>query len=207
MNHPDLFSTEERFTRVPMPDADVSFLRHLNPGLSEERILKELIFDTPWKQEEVVLWGKRHPQPRLIAWYGETGKAYTYSGISMLPMPWTNLLLHLKREVEERAQTTFNSVLLNYYRNHRDSMGFHSDDERELGPEPIIASLSYGAERTLVFKHKRDKSIPDQKLSLPHGSMLLMKGSTQRNWKHGILKQTRPCGPRVNLTFRNILRS
>lgn len=205
MTHIDLFSSEERFTPVRMPDADVSFLRHLHTGLSDERLLRELIHDTPWRQEEVVVWGQRHPQPRLIAWYGDAGKGYSYSGISMRPLPWTNLLLHLRRHVEERAQNSFNSVLLNFYRDQRDSMGFHSDDEKELGPEPTIASLSYGAERTLIFKHKRNKNAPDFRLALPHGSMLLMKGPTQRNWKHGILKQARPCGPRVNLTFRNIL--
>lgn len=205
MSQPDLFSTEERFTPVRMRDAEVYFLRHLTTGMADSRIFGELVENTPWKQEEVVVWGKKHPQPRLIAWYGNRGKSYSYSGINMLPLPWTNLLLHMKRCVEERAETDFNSVLLNFYRDHRDSMGFHSDDEKELGPEPTIASLSYGAERTLVFKHKRDKSVPDFKLQLPHGSMLLMKGPTQRNWKHGILKQSVPCGPRVNLTFRNIL--
>ena len=205
MNHPDLFSTDERFTPVRMPDAEVYFLRHLSTGLSDSRIFNELVADTPWKQEDVIVWGKKHPQPRLIAWYGDRGRAYSYSGISMLPLPWTNLLLHMKRCVQERAEAHFNSVLLNFYRDHRDSMGFHSDDEKELGQEPTLASLSYGAERTLVFKHKRDKSIPDFKLALPHGSMLLMKGPTQRNWKHGLLKQAKPCGPRVNLTFRNIL--
>lgn len=201
----DLFSSEERFTPVLMPEADVSFLRELHTGMPDDRIVRELLEDTPWRQETVVVWGKRHLQPRLIAWYGNKGKAYSYSGISMSPLPWTNLLLHLKRNVEERAQTTFNSVLLNLYRNQNDSMGFHSDDERELGPEPTIASLSYGAERTLVFKHKRDKTVQDFRLALPNGSMLLMKGPTQRNWKHGILKQGRSCGPRVNLTFRNIM--
>lgn len=205
MSQPDLFSTEERFTPVRIPDAEVYFLRYLVTGMPDTRIFQELVQETPWKQEDVVVWGKKYPQPRLIAWYGDRGKAYSYSGISMIPLPWTNLLLHMKRCVEERAETIFNSVLLNFYRDHRDSMGFHSDDEKELGPEPTIASLSYGAERTLVFKHKRDKSIPDFRLQLPHGSMLLMKGATQRNWKHGILKQSVPCGPRVNLTFRNIL--
>jgi alkylated DNA repair dioxygenase AlkB len=106
--------------------------------------------------------------------------------------------------VQDLVHERFNSVLLNYYRDHRDSMGFHSDDERELGPTPIIASVSLGATRTFVLKHKTRPELKPIRLELPSGSLLLMKGLTQKNWKHGIDKQSKPCGPRVNLTFRQI---
>ena len=119
-------------------------------------------------------------------------------------LPWSTLLAEIKYNVEQVAGR-FNSVLLNYYRNQRDSMGMHSDDEPELGPQPVIASLSLGAERTLVMKHRRDRAQPVQRLTLASGSLLLMQGDTQRNWKHGINKLQRACGPRVNLTFRKIL--
>lgn len=121
----------------------------------------------------------------------------------MDPLPWTPRLSQLRQIVESTCDETFNSVLLNYYRNERDSMGFHSDDERELGPRPVIASLSLGASRVFVLKHKRLRS-PPINIPLDSGSLLLMKGDTQRNWKHGIPKSAKRLGPRVNLTFRRI---
>jgi alkylated DNA repair dioxygenase AlkB len=133
------------------------------------------------------------------------GKDYTYSGIHLDALSWTPLLLDIKNRVELVAHANFNSVLLNYYRDHRDSMGLHSDDEQELGKRPIIASVSLGQERTFIMKHKGDKALKPVRLKLTSGSLLLMKGETQRCWKHGIDKETRPCGPRVNLTFRRII--
>jgi alkylated DNA repair dioxygenase AlkB len=130
---------------------------------------------------------------------------YTYSGIRLTATPWTADLLKLKQKVELIAGCAFNSVLLNYYRDQRDSMGFHSDDERELGPRPTIASLSLGQERVLVFKHKTDRAVRPYKLRLESGSLLIMRGETQQHWVHGIAKSTVPCGPRVNLTFRYII--
>jgi len=152
-----------------------------------------------------VLWGKQYLQPRLTAWFGDEGCTYTYSGIRLEPLPWTKVLFDLKREVESIAAAPFNSVLLNYYRNERDSMGLHSDDEPELGRNPVIASVSLGAERTFVMKHKRRKDVPRVRLPLASGSLLLMKGETQHNWRHGLAKETGPCAARVNLTFRRIL--
>lgn len=202
----DLFSSDLRFTNVPLDEADVSFLVRFPFPMSDEDIFKKLQRDTPWVHEKVLVWGKRHLQPRLTAWYGDPGKSYNYSGTVMYPMPWTNLLLSLKRELEQLVDEPFNSVLLNLYRNQDDRMGFHSDNEPSLGPDPTIASLSFGATRTLIFKHKRRKEFPTKSLKLSSGSLLLMKGCTQRNWNHGINKETAPCGPRVNLTFRNILK-
>lgn len=200
----DLFSIDRKFEAIDMPDADVSILHGLEMPLPYESMLRKLIEDVKWRQESVRIYGKVMPQPRLIAWYGDPGKKYDYSGISLTPLPWSDLLRDIKRRVEDCTEERFNSVFLNLYRDHNDSMGFHSDDERELGPEPSIASVTFGATRTFVMKHKKNSDLPSMKIPLEAGSVLLMKGATQRFWKHGILKQTRPCGPRVNLTFRTI---
>lgn len=193
-----------RFCAIELQDAEVYYLSDL---VSEDRdtMLRQLIDDTPWRQEGVKVWGRTYPQPRLTAWYGDPDSYYTYSGITLTPIPWTDLLLEIKEQVETASSAVFNSVLLNYYRDNRDSMGLHSDDERELGPRPIIASVSLGEERTLVMKHRLDRLTKPVRLRLASGSLLLMKGETQRYWKHGITKQTRRCGPRVNLTFRRIV--
>lgn len=201
----DLFSATEAFEPVPMPDAEVYYLRHLPLKEPADAIMRQLIDVVPWRAEKVVVWGKTFPQPRLIAWYGDAGRKYTYSGITLDALPWTPALLDIKGRIETAAGVQFNSVLLNYYRDHRDSMGFHSDDEPELGDRPIIASLSLGHERTFILKHKTNKGLRPVRLRLASGSLLLMRGETQRHWKHGIDKERLPCGPRVNLTFRRIV--
>jgi alkylated DNA repair dioxygenase AlkB len=188
-----------------MQDADVSYLDRLTLAQSDTQVLRQLIAEVAWRSEEVVMWGRKMPQPRLIAWYGDAARCYAYSGIRLEPLGWTPLLLDIKSRVETAARANFNSVLLNYYRDNRDSIGFHSDDEPELGDRPVIASLSLGEERTLIFKHKTSKRAEPIRLRLVSGSLLLTKGDTQRCWKHGIPKETRPCGPRVNLTFRQIM--
>jgi alkylated DNA repair dioxygenase AlkB len=200
----DLFSANEGLELIPMQDAEVYYLRRFLPADMAQTVMRHLIDEVPWRAEDIVVWGKTFPQPRLIAWYGDLGKSYTYSGIHLKPLPWTRTLLELKSKVEAIARTDFNSVLLNYYRDHRDSMGLHSDNERELGERPILASLSLGEERTFILKHKTRKASKPVHLKLASGSLLLMKGETQRYWKHGIDKETHPCGPRVNLTFRRI---
>ena len=195
----DLFSANDTLTPIPIDDGELYFIERLQvpPG----DILARLIAETDWRAESITLWGKQHLQPRLTAWYGEA--RYHYSGMTLEPQPFTPLQLLLKREVERVSGRRFNSVLLNYYRDQNDSMGFHSDDEKELGPQPAIASLSFGAPRTFILKHKR---LPQTlKLALGDGSLLLMAGATQANWRHGINKQRGACGPRVNLTFRNIV--
>ncbi len=204
MTHNDLFGESEALERLPMQDAEVLFASKVDLMTDVSKLLQRLIKDVPWRAEKVTVWGKKYDQPRLIAWYGDPGKAYTYSGIAMEPLPWSQDLLSLKSLVESLANETFNSVLLNYYRDERDSMGFHSDNERELGPTPTIASLSLGQERTFVFKHKTAKTLSPVRLKLTSESLLVMKGETQANWKHGIEKESKPCGPRVNLTFRRI---
>lgn len=200
----DLFSSTQTFEKILLDDADVSILRDLETHSSHREIFTSLVQKTHWQQKEMNIYGKKVVQPRLTAWYGDPERTYIYSGIRNIPLPWTDLLLELKRRIEDCTDECFNSVLLNYYRDNNDSMGFHSDDEKELGPEPSIASLSFGDKRTFLFKRKgieRANSIP---VALPSGSVLLMKGQTQKNYKHAINRETRPCGPRVNLTFRRI---
>jgi alkylated DNA repair dioxygenase AlkB len=202
---PDLFEATDRLERIPIADGEVYYVSDLNLGRAADALLRQLIAEIPWRQENILVWGKLYSQPRLVAWYGDRGSDYTYSGIKLIPRPWTDLLLDIKRKVETASATTFNCVLLNYYRDNRDSMGYHSDDEPELGERPVIASLSLGEERTFVLKHKVNKLTKPVRLRLESGSLLLIKGETQRYWKHGIAKESRPCGPRINLTFRRIV--
>jgi alkylated DNA repair dioxygenase AlkB len=198
----DLFESISGET-LPVPDADLRLWQSIGCD-DKEKILRSLIDDTRWRQEHVTLWGRTYPQPRLVAFYGDAGLEYTYSGVTLQALPWPAGLRELKDEVESLCGASFNTVLLNYYRDQRDSMGFHSDDEPELGPDPVIASLSFGEERPFVLKHRHRDDIDDIRLELPSGSLLLMKGATQANWKHGIPKRSKVCGPRVNLTFRII---
>ncbi len=198
----DLFPTRAALERIPLEDAEIYYLRELPLAQTAEAVMNHLIDEVPWRAENIIVRGKTYPQPRLTAWYGDNGANYTYSGIRLAPLPWTHALIDIKNRIEEIAGTDFNSVLVNYYRDHRDSMGLHSDDEPELGRRPIIASLSLGEERTFILKHKTRRDLKSVCLKLASGSLLLMKGDTQHCWKHGIEKEKRPCGPRVNLTFR-----
>jgi alkylated DNA repair dioxygenase AlkB len=199
-----LFSSDAASERLLVPHAEIYLLRRLDLGRPVPDILDQLVAETPWRQESITLWGKRHLQPRLVAWYGDPGAIYTYSGLRLEPLSWTSLLADLKACVEAATAETFNSVLVNYYRDGNDSMGFHSDDEPELGPRPVIASLSLGEERTLILKARKHRDLKPFRIALGSGSLLLMKGDTQANWRHAIGKETRTCGPRVNLTFRRI---
>ena len=201
----DLFASPSVLNPVPLPGADVSYLREFDLGLPPLEMMQALIDQTPWRQEDVRVWGKSFKQPRLVAWYGDPGHAYRYSGIALDPLPWTDRIAGIKARLEKLVPTKFNSVLLNYYRDHNDSMGMHSDDEKELGPRPTIASISMGAERSFLLKSKIDPDAKLVKLPLASGSLLLMQGDTQKNYKHGIGKESRPLGPRVNLTFRVIV--
>ena len=190
--------------RLPIPEATVTLYNNVELDLSDEYLLTTLIDTTPWRCEEIVMWGKKMQQPRLSAWYGDNESHYSYSGIHLTPLPWTPLLKKIKCKIESIATSQFNSVLLNYYRNNLDSMGMHSDDERELGQHPVIASFSLGAERTLIFKHKQ-KKYRTVKIPLHSGSLLIMSGNTQNQWSHGILKEKMSCGPRINLTYRKVI--
>jgi alkylated DNA repair dioxygenase AlkB len=196
----DLFTSSKILTPIPVADGELSFLEQLPLLLPNGEVLARLIAETAWRNDVITVWGKQHPQPRLTAWHGEA--AYAYSGIRLEPLPFTPLQQVLRAAVEEVSGRRFNSVLLNYYRNGRDSMGMHSDNEPELGRDPAIASLSFGAARTFVLQHKVTKE--RLRIDLTDGSLLLMAASLQQNWLHGIPKISRAVGPRVNLTFRYI---
>ena len=156
----------------------------------------------PWRAENITLFGKILPMPRLVAWQGDV--PYTYSGHTHQPAPWSAEVLALKAVAEKLAGQSFNSVLLNYYRDGRDSMGWHSDDERSLGPQPVIASLSLGAERVFQVR-RRDDHRQRFSLRLSSGSYLLMGGEMQQHWQHAVLKTSIFVEARVNLTFRKIV--
>lgn len=187
---------------LPLPDSELLYFEATE--IEDSELLARLINETPWRCDDITVFGKTYPQPRLVAWYGEPDACYTYSGIRHQPLPWTATLLAVREIVETLSKARFNSVLLNYYRDQNDSMGLHADDEPELGDQPTIASLSLGQERSLYFKHRTRNDIRNFILPLPSSSLLIMKGQTQRNWKHGMRKLKRRCGARLNLTFRLI---
>ena len=196
----DLFAPQAGLLPLPFQDGELAWMAQLPLPWTNADVLARLLAETDWREETVVVYGKRHLQPRLSAWYGD--KAYSYSGLQLRPAPFTPLLNSLRDAVQAATGHTFNSVLLNYYRNERDSMGMHSDDEPELGPRPAIASLSFGAPRTFILKHKHNKQTV--RVELTDGSLLLMAGDTQKYWLHGINKMTNSLHARINLTFRNI---
>ncbi|OYU97549.1 MAG: alpha-ketoglutarate-dependent dioxygenase AlkB [Bacteroidetes bacterium B1(2017)] len=154
-----------------------------------------------WQLYHIKIFGKLLAQPRLSAWYGNV--SYTYSGIRLEPKPFSPLIEEIKQKIELATGHTFNSVLLNLYRDGNDSMGWHSDDEKELGINPVIASLSVGANRLFKVKHKQQKGL-GLNLNLGQGSLLVMGGEMQHSWQHAIPKSSKACLPRINLTFRKI---
>ncbi len=173
--------------------------------MAKSKALALLLFEQlDWRQDEITMYGRKVTIPRLQAWYGDQGTDYTYSKLTMKPLMWTDELNYLKQQLHLKTGVAFNSVLANCYRNHRDSVSWHSDNEPELGNEPVIASISLGAERYFHLKHKY-KSL-SHKLKLPSGSLLIMKGKTQENWQHAVLKSRIESPMRVNLTFRKIIK-
>ncbi|MGI0499714.1 alpha-ketoglutarate-dependent dioxygenase AlkB family protein [Limnospira platensis CENA597] len=168
-----------------------------------DRLFWELYKSLNWRQEEIKIFGKIRPIPRLTAWYADAGKSYTYSGIKHHAQPWNPTLKSIKSQVEDIAEVTFNSVLINLYRDGKDSMSWHSDDEPELGKNPIIASVSLGGTRRFSGKHKIHKNRKFN-IDLTSGSLLLMKGETQHFWQHQIPKTSQVVEPRINLTFRMV---
>lgn len=164
--------------------------------------LNYLLQGIPWKPDEAVIYGKLIVTARKVAWFGDRSYDYTYSGRTRTALIWTPELLELKKRVEEVAGTTYNSCLLNLYADGMQGMAWHHDDEKELGDEPNIASVSFGAERRFDFRHKRKKQ--KVSLQLEHGSLLVMQGTTQSHWQHQIPKTKKIDAPRVNLTFRRM---
>ena len=185
-------------------DGEVFLIERFFSEQEGNRYLDRLVECVKWRHEPITLFGKQMLQPRLTALHGDQGKLLRYSGIVMHPSAWFKELLEIKTKVESASDFAFNTVLLNYYRDGRDSMGWHRDNEKELGKNPVIASVSFGATRKFKFRNYRDKKLTTS-IDLESGSLLLMRGSTQHHWEHGISKSSKPTGPRVNLTFRAVL--
>lgn len=162
-----------------------------------------LLNELNWQQEQIFLYGRWVNVPRLMCWYGDETAKYQYSGVNHLPLPWTRSLLSTKQKIESVYRCSFNSVMANLYRDGSDSMGCHADNEKELGKNPFIASVSLGEERLLKFRHQKSKDVVDVNLS--HGDLLLMAGEIQHHWRHELPKTKKKKTERINLTFRQIL--
>ena len=197
----DLFSEEKQ--ALHLPNAELIYIpKFLNP-LEADWYFEYFKDHVDWQQDDITVFGKTYKQPRLTALYGKDEKTYSYSGITMYPKPFTKHLMAIEAKIRLVTTNGFNTVLLNWYRDGNDSNGWHADNEKELGINPIIASVSLGEERPFHFKHRTIKS-QRHKLMLAHGSLLLMKGEMQHYWLHQIAKTKKPVGGRINLTFREL---
>lgn len=176
------------------------------PADESDALYDALMGQVAWEMHRIRMFGRLVDSPRLSCWIGDPGASYVYSRVRFEPRPWPAALAALRPRIDAAAGVAMNSVLANLYRDGRDAMGWHSDDEPELGPRPVIASLSLGGTRRFAFRHRDD---PARKctLELPHGSLLLMAGDTQAQWRHALPRTARPVPPRINLTFRRILPS
>src|SRR3978361_291891 len=192
-----LFNTSGISTSLPK-DILVYKPEFFNVHESNE-LMQILLEKTPWKQESQQMYGRIVKTPRLTAWYGDENSYYKFSGSKFTPFPWTEELLLIKSRIEPATGVKFNSVLLNYYRDGNDSVAWHSDDEPELGINPVIASVSFGQVRRFDIRHKQDHN-RKYAVYLENGSLLLMKGNLQHDWEHRIAKSTKPMKERVNLT-------
>lgn len=172
-------------------------------ALDSDGLFERVLEEVPWEEHRLTMFGREVSEPRRSSWHGDPGCTYTYSGRPRAPRPWTPVLERLRGVCEELAGTVFNGVLANLYRDGRDHMGWHADDETVLGPEPVIASVSLGAERRMDFRHRATGEIVQ--VRLPHGSILVMSGASQRDWVHRIPRQSGVGGARINLTFRRLL--
>jgi len=191
--------------RIELPYGGVVELtRGFVPPAEADVLFNRLLAETTWEQGEIVLFAKKVREPRLTAWYGDHD--YVYSGRTVSRAPWTDTLLELKARVEARAGGVFNAVLLNRYRDGSDSMGMHSDDERELGECPLIGSLSFGAPRRFVLEPKAKSARASGRLgfTLGHGDLLVMGGNCQHHYRHGVPKERTASRERLNLTFRYV---
>ncbi|MBD0786228.1 alpha-ketoglutarate-dependent dioxygenase AlkB [Vibrio sp. Y2-5] len=200
MEFAQFFLNESELDWIELPNARLLYAPNFLSKPQADQSFLTLKNELDWQQEEIRMFGKKVLQPRLQAWHGD--RPYTYSGLSMQPHPWTPTLLELKTACEAVAEHTFNSVLVNLYRNGQDSMGWHQDNETELGTNPVIASLTLGESRRFVLRHLSTKE--KYEVELGHGSLLIMAGETQHYWQHSVPKTTKNKEERINLTFRHI---
>ena len=200
----DLFCSprEETWQRIDAPDADIRFKSSFLDEDTARRYFDELLVQVKWRQDRIRVYGKLHDVPRLHQWYGEPDTAYAWSGLVMAPQPFIPALLRLRAAIETATSATYNSILANLYRDGNDAVGWHSDDEPEFRGHPTIASLSLGAARDFVLRHRHRPDLPQIKISLTNGSLLVMSGNTQENWQHTIPKRAGVVAPRINLTLR-----
>ncbi len=189
--------------RLHLPDSNISYFPNFIALKKADAYFEMFKNDIPWQQDDITVFGKSYAQPRLTALYGNNDRPYSYSNIKMQPHQFTKELLEIKEEIEKNIEVKFTTCLLNRYRTGKDSNGWHADNEKELGQNPIIASITLGQERYFHLKHSTNKALK-HKLLLAHGSLLLMQGETQHHWLHQIPKSTKPIGERINLTFRII---
>jgi alkylated DNA repair dioxygenase AlkB len=196
----NLFETNEPQELLPLGDSHARYFPAYIDDFEADKIFSELLNAGFWQQPDIQMFGKISKLPREVAWITERGQRYRYSGITSNPQPWNPVLKELCLRVSETSGVSFNSVLLNRYRDGKDSVSWHSDDEPELGTAPYIASLSLGAERRFQLRHKYSNETIEKRLA--HGSLLLMSGNCQQDWLHRIPRESRINSPRINLTFR-----
>lgn len=190
---------------IQTQDSQVLYIPDFLDSKAAELLYHKLSVEIDWQQLPITLFGKKILQPRLTAWCALDGQFYTYSGLTMKVNPMTNSILNLLPLLSQNTGCEYNSVLLNQYRNGLDSMGWHRDNERSLGPQPTIASLSLGATRKFVFRKYSSHGIKHT-INLKHGSLLIMSGNMQQDWEHALPKQSKVLEPRINLTFRKIIK-
>ena len=191
-------------TIIPdLPDAELRFEPAWLAASEADALLAALRGQIAWETHRIRIFGKEHDVPRRSCWIGDPGAGYVYSRVRFEPRPWPPALTALRARIDQASGVAMNSVLANLYRSGQDAMGWHSDDEPELGTRPVIASLSLGGARRFRFRHRRDHS-KTFAIELPHGSLLLMSGDTQANWQHALPRTSKPVAPRLNLTFRRI---
>lgn len=188
---------------LQLPDSDIIYFPYFLDAKKAGSYFKNFKDTIPWQQDDIKVFGKVYEQPRLTSLFGNNAKPYSYSNITMQPHEFTKELLEIKQHIETKTAAVFTTCLLNLYRDGKDSNGWHADNEKELGRNPIIASITLGQERFFHLKHRKQKELK-HKLLLEHGSLLLMKGETQHHWLHQIPKTAKPVGERINLTFRVI---
>lgn len=198
----DLFSAEKQFFHLP--NAELIYFPNFFSLQESDTYFNQIKSKTNWQQDDITVFGKTYQQPRLTALFGDTEQPYRYSNITMYPQPFTSTLKSIKDKVEHCSECKFNTLLINLYRDGNDSNGWHADNEKELGKNPIIASVSFGEARAFHFKHRTIKEQRHQ-LILEHGSLLLMKGEMQHFWLHQVAKTKKKIKPRINLTFRNLV--
>ena len=200
------FADSDEPGNLNLPKPDIEYVRNFLQQSVADELFNGLLYEIAWQQDTIRMWGKTHTIPRLHQWFSDDGVTYTWSGIKMTAMTWTPALAKIRQLLFEHTGLQFNSALANLYRNGADSVGWHSDDEPELGSEPIIASVSLGAQRDFQIRHRVLSNVPTINMNLEHGSLLLMRGTTQQDWKHQLPRRKRVLKPRINLTFRNMER-